>query len=74
MFLWLCSLDTAQIDAALAGVDPALMVGIDPARLAKVMLRCSRAPIVQAQVIRALCDLERGGRRRNGRGLPAGAE
>ena len=46
----IAAFDTTQIDAAFGGVGPALVIHVDAAGLAEVMLGRVRAPGVQAEV------------------------
>lgn len=66
--------NTPQIDPAFIGVGPALMMGVDAAGFAKVMLRGLGAPGVETKVVRAFQDLERCRCCGDRSGLSAGTE
>lgn len=66
--------DAAQIDAALGGIGPSVVMRVDATNLAKVVLRHVGAKAVGRQNVGAFDDLHARCDGRNGCGLPADAK
>ena len=74
MFPWFCSINTTQIDAAFSRIGSALMMGIDAAGLAEVMLCRARPPRVEREVVGPFGDPNGAGGCCYGSSLSARAE